>query len=221
MDLSPLIAEAFKLWYVIPVLFVIAFFKSPWFKGRFGEWLVNRSIKRHFDSETYHLIKDVTLPTKSGTTQIDHILVSPYGVFVIETKNMKGWIFGNSKQARWTVTNYGKKHKFQNPVRQNFRHLKVLQKLLNLDNHQLHSLVIFVGSSTFKTPMPNNVVKGGKYRSFIESKKEVVLSDAQITQIIAAIDTGRLERSFKTNREHVKHVNKLIADKDRNEDKLN
>lgn len=71
MDLSPLFAAVFKLWYVIPILILIGFFKTPWFKVRFGEWIVNRSIKRHFDPETYHLIKDVTLPTKSGTTQID------------------------------------------------------------------------------------------------------------------------------------------------------
>ena len=50
--------------------------------------------------EDYHLIKNITLPTGDGTTQIDHILVSRFGVFVIETKNMKGWIFGSAHQKK-------------------------------------------------------------------------------------------------------------------------
>ena len=75
MDFSPLIAQVFKLWYVIPFFFVIAIFKTPWFKGVLGEFVVNLSIKLQLDKSKYHLIKNVTLPTEDGSTQIDHIIV--------------------------------------------------------------------------------------------------------------------------------------------------
>ena len=77
IDFSPIIAEVYKmaLW-VIPALFVIAFFKSPWFKGWLGEWLVNTAAKWKLDSKVYRRLHNVTLPTDEGTTQIDHIIVS-------------------------------------------------------------------------------------------------------------------------------------------------
>ena len=77
-------------WYLIPIFIFAAIIKSAWFKGVLGEWQVNFLIKFFLDKNDYHLIKDVTLPTDAGTTQIDHIIVSKYGIFVVETKNMKG-----------------------------------------------------------------------------------------------------------------------------------
>ena len=89
MDYSPIINEVLKLWWMIPILLVIAVVKSPWFKGVLGEASVQFSARLRLPSETYHPIHNVTLPTLDGTTQIDHIFVSRFGIFVVETKNMK------------------------------------------------------------------------------------------------------------------------------------
>jgi len=91
-----------NLWYLIPLFILIAVVKSAWFKGMIGEAIVNLSTKYLLDRSEYHLLKNVTLPLEEGTTQIDHIIVSRFGVFVIETKNMKGWIFGDARQKTWT-----------------------------------------------------------------------------------------------------------------------
>ncbi len=94
MNFTNILIEQFlKLWFVIPILIILAIFKTAWFKGVFGEFLVNLMAKLRLDKNTYHVIKNVTLPTDDGSTQIDHIIVSVYGIFVVETKNMKGWIF--------------------------------------------------------------------------------------------------------------------------------
>ena len=80
-------------------------FKSfflPKLKGRLGEASINFWAKRLLDQTVYHLIPDVTLPTPNGTTQIDHVIVSRYGIFVIETKTYKGWIYGGERDAKWT-----------------------------------------------------------------------------------------------------------------------
>ena len=164
MDLTPIITPLIStLWYLIPIGIFIALLKSPWFKGVIGEFIVNLSAKLFLDKEKYHLIKNVTLPTEDGSTQIDHVIVSKYGVFVVETKNIKGWIFGSPNQKSWTQQIYKHKNKFQNPLHQNYKHTKVLEDLLGLSDGQMFSVVVFVGDSTFKTEMPDNVTYGMGY----------------------------------------------------------
>ena len=87
--------------------------RSAWFKGRLGEFQVNFGVRLLLDRGIYRLIKNVTLPVGDGTTQIDQLVISSYGIFVIETKNMKGWIFGSRNQAQWTQQIYRYKQKFQ------------------------------------------------------------------------------------------------------------
>jgi len=86
------------------------------YKGEEGELIVNLEAESLLDKDKYHLLKNVTLRTGDGTTQIDHIIISIYGVFVVETKNMTGWIFGNPKQKTWTQIIYEDRYRFQNPL---------------------------------------------------------------------------------------------------------
>jgi len=208
IDFSPLVTS---FGYLLVALVIIGVFKSPWFKGILGEYIVNLIAKLSLDKNVYHLIKDVTLPTDDGgTTQIDHIIVSPYGVFVVETKNMKGWIFGGQQQKKWTQSlKGGNKHQFQNPLHQNYKHVKTLQSHLELEDNQIHSVVVFVGESTFKTEMPPNVTHGLGYVRHIKSKVEHVLSEWEIRRVTGLIDSGRLERSLKTSRDHVEHLHSI------------
>jgi hypothetical protein len=220
MDLSPIINQIVStLWYLIPIVIFSAILKSPWFKGAMGEFIVNLSAKFMLDKNKYHLIKDVTLPTEDGTTQIDHVIVSIYGVFVVETKNMKGWIFGNPNQRTWTQKIYKHSSKFQNPLHQNYKHIKTLESLLNLNIEKIYSVIVFVGDSTFKTKMPENVTHGGGYIRFIKSKTQSVLTESEVNEITNKIETSRLTPSFKTNRKHVRHV-KTIIDKNGSGDRL-
>ena len=118
MDLSPIANQMFGMFlYLIPILIVLGVLKLPWFKGISGEFIVNILATLFLSKDKYHLLKNVTLPTGGGTTQIDHIIVSKYGVFVVETKNMKGWIFGGTYQKTWTQKIYKHTIKFQNPLR--------------------------------------------------------------------------------------------------------
>ena len=202
------------LWYFIPIVIIIGIIKSPWFKGRVGECIVNFSIKWMLDKEKYHLIKNVTLPTEDGSTQIDHVIVSIYGIFVIETKNMKGWIFGNPYPEKWKQQIYKHSRLFYNPLKQNSKHVKALQALLGITDEQIFSIVAFVGTSTFKTKMEENVTQGidGCVR-YIKSKTRPVLSESDVSKIIRDIENVRLEPSFKTNREHVRHVKDIVSQK--------
>ena len=114
---------------VIPLLLLKALLQNPKVKGRIGERAVRSVIGKDLDEETYIEFHDLIIPSRSGTTQIDHIYVSVFGIFVIETKNYTGWIFGNEKQSKWTQVVYKQKHYFQNPLRQNYAHIKALSEL--------------------------------------------------------------------------------------------
>ncbi|WP_339268695.1 nuclease-related domain-containing protein [Paenibacillus sp. FSL R5-0470] len=73
---------------------------------------------------------DLMLPnprSRTGYTQIDHIVISPYCLFVIETKNYNGEIKGGRTDQQWTVSN---RYKMYNPLKQNYGHIKAIESLI-------------------------------------------------------------------------------------------
>lgn len=207
MHYSSIVNEALRtLWWLVPAALVIGFFQSSWFKGMVGEALVKFAAKLRLPAETYHRIHNVTLPTPDGSTQIDHVFVSQFGIFVVETKNMRGWIFGGEDQAQWTQKIFKESFRFQNPLRQNYKHVKALEAALDLRPHVIHSVVVFVGEGTFKSPMPPNVTRGGDYITYIKSFRQRVLSESEVQAALSQIQSRRLEPSRKTHRQHVQRL---------------
>lgn len=208
-----MIGLALDHWYLVIVLLLVVTVKTPWFKGVMGELKVKVLMRFFLNKDDYQVIHDVTLPTEDGTTQIDHIVVSKFGVFIVETKNMKGLIFGTARQKQWTQVIYKYKGKFQNPMHQNYKHTKTFTRLTGIDESLVYPVVTFVGDSTFKTKMPESVTTAYSLIRYIKSKRETVFTAAQQQQIIDTVHELMLERGFKTNRAHRKHVKKIIAAK--------
>lgn len=206
MDISPIHIKSGIILAIVLGLMVLK--RNSYVKGWFGELIVNLMASFFLDKKEYHLIKNVTLPTEDSTTQIDHIIVSKYGIFVVETKNMKGWIFGSENNAEWTQQIYNHKNKFQNPLRQNYRHTKVLEEILGLMPDRVFSAVVFVGDSTFKTEMPENVTFTRGYIDYIKSKKEPLFGEFEVKELIDKIKEYRLEPNIETHRAHVKNLEK-------------
>ncbi|HIF9404290.1 TPA: NERD domain-containing protein [Photobacterium damselae] len=201
-----------QVWYLLPLLLIVSVFKSRWLKGIFGEFLVNRLLSKLPESD-YTLIKDVTLPTSDGTTQVDHIVVSKYGIFVVETKNMKGWIFGSARQKLWTQKIYRHSSKFQNPLHQNYKHIKALETLLGCSADYLHSVIVFIGDSTFKTEMPPNVTYARGSIRYIQQFNKVVFSDKDYARLTGSINQIKLKRGVITDLKHRNHVKEIVASK--------
>ena len=195
------------IWWLIPLVLVAGAFRTPRVKGMVGEFLVKLAARVGLPADGYHAFHDVTLPTPDGgTTQIDHVFVSRFGIFVVETKHMKGWIFGGEHQPRWTQRIYRKTVSFQNPLQQNRKHVKALEALLDLPENAIHSVVVFTGDCRFKTPMPTNVIRGSGYLRYIRAFETPVLDDAQVRDTIAAIASGRLAPTRATHRRHVAYL---------------
>lgn len=200
-------------WWVLPLGLVPLIVRSARFKGWFGEQLVRSRLHRHLDRTRYVTLHDVTLQTPDGTMQIDHVVVSPYGVFVIETKNMDGWIFGSEKQPEWTQKFPRKSFRFQNPLRQNYKHVKAIEDLLQATPGVVHSIVVFVGGAQAKTAMPANLFFGGGMTDYIQSFREVLLSDEEFYRVFEAIYVSAEPATRETRRRHVEGVRARVGRK--------
>jgi len=161
------------------------------------------------DSRIYRRVHNIILPSKNGTTQIDHLLVSPYGLFIVETKNKKGWIFGSENEPKWTQTLFKEKYTFQNPLHQTFRQKKVLSEFLGLNESQIHTVVYFVGDCTFKTPLPGNVINSGIGRYFKKFQNHI-FSPQGIEHIVKILE-GHISNSTLTKRDHLQSLRQRHA----------
>ena len=181
------------------------------FKGWFGEKKTQFNLWLSLDTKLYRRLHDVIIPSNNGTAQIDHILVSPFGIFVIETKNYKGWIYGSESQSNWTQVIYKSKHHFQNPLRQTHRHKKVLSKYLSISETNIQTVISFVGDVQFKTELPSNVLRSG-VSSYIEQFDERVFSEEEVERIMALLTNVKSEINI-SKEEHIQSLYNRYASK--------
>ncbi len=185
-------------------LIVTAVLALPQVRGWIGEKTTTVGLRLGLDAATYRQIDNVIVPSQNGTTQIDHILVSVYGIFVIETKNIKGWILGSPENTTWTQVLVGKKYPFQNPLKQNYRHTRCLAEYLHLDHRVFHSVVWFIGDCTFKAVMPENVLASGLSR-YIKNVSSRCLTEDQVAETESTLRTLK-DHPVATRGEHLRSL---------------
>lgn len=194
------------------IIFVIAVLSadSPGSKGAAGERRVTHTLHEKLNPEEYKVYNDLTLPTPSGgTTQVDHVVVSRFGVFVIETKNMIGWVFGSADQRHWTITyrRSKKRTRMLNPLHQNYGHVKAVQELTGLHKSVVHNIVVFVGSASPKTALPSQVTFNiGQLLDEIRSHRQIVLSEEDVKRVADALSADKVQTTKEVREDHVRHV---------------
>jgi restriction system protein len=174
------------------------------FRGWFGEKITTFNMWLSLDATVYRRFHDVIFPAKNGTTQIDHLLISPYGLFIVETKNIKGWIFGSENQSKWTQSLYGRMYSFQNPTHQTFRQKKILSEYLSIHESKIHIVIYFVGDCEFKTDLPANVINSG-LGSYIKRFTNRILSTEEINHVVSKLEK-HVATSSLTTRDHVQYL---------------
>lgn len=193
---------------LIFIIFIIIFIKSlkknkTSYKGNIGEKKVNQILENISDSK---LLKDVILKTENGTTQIDHILIHKKGIFVIETKNFKGWIFGKEKDKYWVQSIYNKKSKFYNPIRQNYGHIKAIESYLPQNRRNiLKSIIVFSDKCEFKNlQVSTPVLKMKNLSNYINNiEGDVRLTKADIEYFYMLLNKNTITDS----EERKNHIN--------------
>ena len=167
----------FKVFFLVILVLVVKLLWKTYFpvlKGRFGEKLVADTLAEL--PEGHRVINDLMVRTNWGTTQIDHVVISPHGIFVIETKAYDGWICGSETDAYWTQVIHRRKTRFLNPLRQNYGHVQAVKNILTKSkdigykNIDYYSIVVFTGECELKKSPPG-VMYRQQLNQFILSKR--------------------------------------------------
>lgn len=194
---------------------------SPWsrFYRRRKNYLTRESIGQHgefklwtimgttLDQSHYHILNDIYLPVGDSYTQIDFIIISCWGIFVIEAKTMNATICGKEFESCWTAY-YGTSRSFQNPLHQNQYHIEALAACTGLDAGLfMHSIVAFSEEARFGTELPDNVMHFEDVPNYILAHSvQTVFSHGEVQKIIEAIREWDASIAPKHRAPHVQHL---------------
>ena len=202
--------------FIVFILIIVIVLKinSSKIKGSIGEAKVNTRL--NFIGKEYIVLKDILIKSSNGyTSQIDELVLSEYGLFVIETKNYKGWIFGNEKAENWTQVIYKEKHTFRNPIKQNWSHIYALKSLLSdYPNIKYHPIVVFSGNATLKSIESSiPVIYSNKLNSTIRKLSfEKCLSIDELNKIQTILESSELKER-NARKEHIKNIKQNVREK--------
>lgn len=166
-------------------------------KGELGEFKIDFQLQRL--PENFRSLSDLLIETPRGLTQIDHVIISPVGIFVIETKNFSGQIFGKQYDKVWTQVFYQKKNTFYNPIRQNYGHIQALKGILKRYQVDFYSIISFTRRCelrvdfdlrTIKSPIC--VIYDTEIADIVERKAKSLMSGAKL------LDEEQINDIFKT-----------------------
>ena len=188
--------------------------RQPIMKGREGEALVAKTLKRLSTSD-YSVLHNVMLRTGTQLTQIDHIIISVYGISIIETKHYKGIIIGSDKQYYWQQRIGKKRFQLRSPIKQNIAHVLAVSQNLNLDQRVLIPMVVFTGQCTLRVHTKSHVLYLSQLMSTIRKYQTKSFTPDEVVQLTEQLRHLNVDCK-KTRKEHIKQINqkkKLIHEK--------
>lgn len=178
---------------------------------------VEQELKRKLLTKGYVIFGDLIIPSVSKSipsTQIDHVIVSRFGIFCLETKSHQGNIYGYKISEKWNQYIGNKKYTFYSPLRQNKHHVTSLEYLLRSRlRGPIHSYVVFPSAHKIKIDgrevdltLKNTIERIEKH------KREVyTLDDVEaISKGLAYVST----RNSEFKKDHIDSVRNYIASKD-------
>lgn len=192
----------------LSIIAILTVLKLPVVKGLIGEAIIRRLIGKNTISQKNpkYVINNLVLETAPGkTSQIDHVIINPNGVFVIETKNYSGRIYGNESQLNWTqVLNYGRiKNHFYSPVRQNQTHVYAIRSILKQDI-PIYSVIVFVKGNIRYIQSPNVYTVWGLLQRLREPSVKAV-SLEQMDMIYYTLSKCNRKDTI-SNAEHIDNI---------------
>lgn len=191
---------------LILLIIIAAVLSTPQGKGWLGEFRIRKVLGKTNPGSKY-IVNDLKLRISDDkTSQIDHIVINKRGVFVIETKNYSGRIYGRDDQREWVqVLNYGKvKNKFYNPLKQNNSHVYHISNILG-NKYPVFSAVVFV-KNNIRYIDSKDVYTIRGLRNFINSGNTKLSPDQMedaYNKILSAND------KTITRSEHIKNIHLL------------
>lgn len=187
--------------------------------GRDGEMMVS-SLLGDLNRNEYWVYNDILLCDGDHTTQIDHLVISRFGVFVIETKNIHGKIYGGSNSEFWKQylpdtgykrNRFTQEHQLRNPLWQNNGHIKALRKLVFGNDVPIHGIVVFPMNTELNISSDEPVLGMLEVVPYIEEFMSYIISEEQMAsyheKLMGVISTSESKReqhlvNISQNKEH-------------------
>ena len=168
--------------------------------GKAGEYGTKKELKKL--GKEYLIINDLMIRTEDNRThQIDHVVISKYGIFVIETKQYDGYITGNDYDKKWCMKAGKNKLYINNPVHQNYGHIKALQEVLKLNEKNFISIICISGNAKLKIKS-NKVVEVNDIIDKIKSYQNILIDNyEEIYNELRNINIADRKQRNKHNRE--------------------
>ena len=160
---------------------------------------------RLFHQDEYRLLRNIYLNSPLGLTQIDYILISSKGIFVIEMKDLKGWLFGSKYDKYWTQSIFRKKYQVYNPIHQNYGHVQVLKEKIPQHSELIQSVIVLTGRSEFKSSIPESVVYMRDFQKYYIKFPDVVSDDHRLNEITFEI-LSKNENNLRNRLNHFRQV---------------
>ncbi|MEZ4157009.1 MAG: nuclease-related domain-containing protein, partial [Candidatus Paceibacterota bacterium] len=180
------------IFFGIIILCKIVMQRLPAHRGAQGERFVAKKLRRELDPAHYVILNDLMLPAQGGvgTAQIDHIVVSNFGIFCIETKSYVGPVYGDARAKQWTQYFSGQKKPLYNPIYQNNRHVEAIKDLLLKSGMRavVYPFIVFPNRD-FKVKIYGTSIVGrtGETIEKILGYREQIYSDAEKNKIVALL----------------------------------
>lgn len=185
-------------------------------KGSLGELRQEFRLDR-LERNKYRVISNIIIPNKGKTTQIDHLVISNYGIFVIENKNFIGDIYGSEYDKTWTQVIGKSRNIFYNPVAQNYGHIKALENIIGTGK-DIYSIIVFGDKSLLKKiDISSNNVKVINERdliSTITSYTVEVLTNEEVKEYLNKVlsSMASIRQDIKS---HIKNIKSTLEDKNK------
>lgn len=182
-----------KIFAIIVTALVFAYSISRHrIKGKKNEGKIARQLNKLQVNE-YKVLNKIRIKSPIGSSQIDYIVISIYGIFIIESKKYRGRINGDDNSTYWTYTKLKKKIKFKNPIKNNWKHIDALKDILS-DYAQIiyHPIVVFTSSAkinsiTSSTPV---IYSNQLFLSIMAKRETPNLNIEQVNDITAKLNEG-------------------------------
>ncbi|MBQ8998673.1 MAG: NERD domain-containing protein [Clostridium sp.] len=195
---------------LISILILIKSYEAK-VKGYVGEKLVAKKLSK-LNKRKYKIINNLLLKTLKGTAQIDHIVISQYGIFVIETKNYKGIITGNEYDDNWNQILFNNKEVLRNPIKQNNGHIKALKDVIPaLRYKKINSIILFTKRSNLKVNTETTVIYYNKVNKVIKRSRKKEFTKEEVDYIYKKLNELNID-CFKQRVVHVKNVKRNIKE---------
>lgn len=188
---------------ILIILCVLIKIYYPKFRGFMGEFWVKLELRK-LPKDKYVVLNDIMIKDEKGTHQIDHLVISKFGIFVIEMKNYYGLIKGKEFDNKWCQYLGKNKSYFINPIHQNFGHIKSLSNLLKLDDKYFISIICFSNQAKVDVKSSSIVTQVDYLKDEI-LKYEELLVDNDIKELSNIIISNNIEDKF-LRKQHMKDV---------------